>query len=190
MCSTRSRGGVRSRATVRVCSVRGSLPSHCSRLLTFRSTMHLLYPVRALCTLRATTTALIYNGFNSTLDSYRGGKHDIYGSMFAGACTGVVWRCTGAFCPSLSLCSRHTRLTDPTDRRDSRRQAHDHHFGSAHCRSGGVDDGQDRVPLRWLKGSSEQLAAEEGGGGIEDSGFCACTILVAGEVRRETEAGG
>lgn len=40
-------------------------------------------------------TALIYNGFNSTLDSYRGGKHDIYGSMFAGACTGALWKCTG-----------------------------------------------------------------------------------------------
>ncbi|KAL8287522.1 hypothetical protein RQP46_003380 [Phenoliferia psychrophenolica] len=39
--------------------------------------------------------ALIYNGFNSTLDSYRGGKHDIYGSMFAGACTGALWKCTG-----------------------------------------------------------------------------------------------
>ena len=38
--------------------------------------------------------ALIYNGFNSTLDSYRG-HHDIYGSMFAGACTGALWRCTG-----------------------------------------------------------------------------------------------
>lgn len=40
-------------------------------------------------------SALIYNGFNSTLDSYRGGKHDIYGSMFAGACTGALWKCTG-----------------------------------------------------------------------------------------------
>lgn len=40
--------------------------------------------------------ALIYNGFNSTLDAYRGGKHDIYGSMAAGACTGALWKCTGA----------------------------------------------------------------------------------------------
>lgn len=39
--------------------------------------------------------ALIYNGFNSSLDAYRGGYHDIYGSMFAGACTGALWRCTG-----------------------------------------------------------------------------------------------
>ncbi|KAK4055885.1 Mitochondrial import inner membrane translocase subunit tim23 [Microbotryomycetes sp. JL221] len=38
--------------------------------------------------------ALIYNGFNSTLDVYRGGKHDVYGSMAAAAATGVVWRCT------------------------------------------------------------------------------------------------
>ncbi|KAM0752090.1 Tim17-domain-containing protein [Meredithblackwellia eburnea MCA 4105] len=43
--------------------------------------------------------ALIYNGFNSTLDSYRGGKHDIYGSMFAGACTGALWKCTAGVRP-------------------------------------------------------------------------------------------
>ncbi|KAK4705030.1 hypothetical protein P7C70_g1178, partial [Phenoliferia sp. Uapishka_3] len=45
--------------------------------------------------------ALIYNGFNSTLDSYRGGKHDIYGSMFAGACTGALWKCTAGIKPML-----------------------------------------------------------------------------------------
>lgn len=38
--------------------------------------------------------ALIYNGFNSTLDVYRGGKHDVYGSMAAAAATGALWRCT------------------------------------------------------------------------------------------------
>ncbi|KAM0786430.1 hypothetical protein ACM66B_001894 [Microbotryomycetes sp. NB124-2] len=38
--------------------------------------------------------ALIYNGFNSTLDLYRGGKHDVYGSMAAAAATGALWRCT------------------------------------------------------------------------------------------------
>lgn len=41
--------------------------------------------------------ALIYNGFNSTLDAYRGGYHDVYGSMAAAAATGALWRCTGAF---------------------------------------------------------------------------------------------
>lgn len=45
--------------------------------------------------------ALIYNGFNSTLDSYRGGKHDIYGSMFAGACTGALWKCTAGVQPAI-----------------------------------------------------------------------------------------
>ncbi|SCV74901.1 BQ2448_7930 [Microbotryum intermedium] len=45
--------------------------------------------------------ALIYNGFNSTLDSYRGGKHDIYGSMAAGAMTGALWRCTAGVKPMI-----------------------------------------------------------------------------------------
>lgn len=64
-----------------------------------RAHLFVLYSLTDLCCFfaRRTIAALIYNGFNSTLDSYRGGKHDIYGSMFAGACTGVVWRCTGEF---------------------------------------------------------------------------------------------
>ncbi|KAI5478152.1 hypothetical protein MNV49_005416 [Pseudohyphozyma bogoriensis] len=45
--------------------------------------------------------ALIYNGFNSTLDAYRGGKHDIYGSMFAGAATGAVWKSTAGLQPMI-----------------------------------------------------------------------------------------
>ncbi|GAA5983904.1 hypothetical protein JCM11641_006417 [Rhodosporidiobolus odoratus] len=38
--------------------------------------------------------ALIYNGINSTIDVYRGNVHDAYGSMFAAAATGVIWRST------------------------------------------------------------------------------------------------
>lgn len=40
--------------------------------------------------------ALIYNTINSSIDKYRG-RHDIYGSMIAGAGTGAIWRSTGAF---------------------------------------------------------------------------------------------
>lgn len=43
----------------------------------------------------------MYNGFNSTFDSVRG-KHDIYGSMTAGALTGLLWRCTGKLLISAS----------------------------------------------------------------------------------------
>lgn len=39
-------------------------------------------------------SALIYNGFNSSIDKYRG-RHDIYGSMLAGASTGLIWKSTG-----------------------------------------------------------------------------------------------
>ncbi|GAA5888655.1 hypothetical protein JCM6882_009036 [Rhodosporidiobolus microsporus] len=38
--------------------------------------------------------ALIYNGINSTIDVYRGHQHDVYGSMFAAAATGAIWRST------------------------------------------------------------------------------------------------
>ncbi|GAA5994456.1 hypothetical protein JCM5350_007041 [Sporobolomyces pararoseus] len=38
--------------------------------------------------------ALIYNGINSSIDVYRGGYHDVYGSMGAAAVTGLVWRST------------------------------------------------------------------------------------------------
>lgn len=38
--------------------------------------------------------ALIYNATNSSIDKYRG-LHDIYGSMLAGATTGLLWKSTG-----------------------------------------------------------------------------------------------
>ncbi|GAA5895721.1 protein transporter TIM23 [Sporobolomyces salmoneus] len=38
--------------------------------------------------------ALIYNGINSSIDVYRGGFHDVYGSMGAAAVTGLIWRST------------------------------------------------------------------------------------------------
>ncbi|GAA6013974.1 hypothetical protein JCM11491_003474 [Sporobolomyces phaffii] len=38
--------------------------------------------------------ALIYNGINSSVDVYRGGYHDVYGSMGAAAVTGLIWRST------------------------------------------------------------------------------------------------
>lgn len=37
----------------------------------------------------------MYNGFNCTLDRYRG-QHDTYNSVMAGAMTGALFRCTGA----------------------------------------------------------------------------------------------
>jgi import inner membrane translocase subunit TIM23 len=40
--------------------------------------------------------ALIYNIVNSTIDAQRK-KHDVYGSMVAGAATGLVWKSTGQF---------------------------------------------------------------------------------------------
>lgn len=42
--------------------------------------------------------ALIYNAFNSSIDKYRG-KHDIYGSMLAGASTGLIWKSTAGVRP-------------------------------------------------------------------------------------------
>ena len=38
--------------------------------------------------------ALVYNGINSSIDSFRG-KHDIAGSMAAGALTGALYKSTG-----------------------------------------------------------------------------------------------
>jgi mitochondrial import inner membrane translocase subunit TIM23 len=43
------------------------------------------------------TKALVYNGINSTIDSFRG-KHDIAGSMTAGGLTGALYKSTGARC--------------------------------------------------------------------------------------------
>jgi import inner membrane translocase subunit TIM23 len=43
--------------------------------------------------------ALIYNAINSTIDAQRK-KHDVYGSVAAGAATGLVWKSTGP-CPSV-----------------------------------------------------------------------------------------
>ena len=42
----------------------------------------------------ASITALVYNGVNSTFDALRG-KHDIFGSMAAGAVTGGLYKSTG-----------------------------------------------------------------------------------------------
>lgn len=42
--------------------------------------------------------ALIYNAFNSSIDKYRG-LHDIYGSMLAGASTGLIWKSTAGVRP-------------------------------------------------------------------------------------------
>jgi len=42
--------------------------------------------------------ALIYNAFNSSIDKYRG-VHDIYGSMLAGASTGLIWKSTAGVRP-------------------------------------------------------------------------------------------
>lgn len=44
--------------------------------------------------------ALIYNAINSSLDRYRG-KHDIYGSMLAGAGTGAIFKCTAGVRPMI-----------------------------------------------------------------------------------------
>ncbi|GAA93468.1 uncharacterized protein L969DRAFT_86171 [Mixia osmundae IAM 14324] len=44
--------------------------------------------------------ALIYNAINSSVDKYRG-RHDIYGSMFAGAGTGAIWKSTAGLRPML-----------------------------------------------------------------------------------------
>lgn len=43
-------------------------------------------------------SALVYNGVNSSIDAARG-KHDILGSMAAGAVTGALYKSTGLlFC--------------------------------------------------------------------------------------------
>ncbi|KAL7006910.1 Mitochondrial import inner membrane translocase subunit tim23 [Cystobasidiomycetes sp. EMM_F5] len=42
--------------------------------------------------------ALIYNATNSSIDKYRG-LHDIYGSMLAGATTGLLWKSTAGIRP-------------------------------------------------------------------------------------------
>ncbi|GAA6003775.1 hypothetical protein JCM10207_003592 [Rhodosporidiobolus poonsookiae] len=45
--------------------------------------------------------ALIYNGINSTIDVYRGNKHDVYGSMTAAALSGLIWRSTAGVKPMI-----------------------------------------------------------------------------------------
>lgn len=45
--------------------------------------------------------ALVYNGVNSSIDSYRG-KHDTLGSMTAGAITGVLYKSTAGVKPALA----------------------------------------------------------------------------------------
>ncbi|KZT27758.1 Tim17-domain-containing protein [Neolentinus lepideus HHB14362 ss-1] len=45
--------------------------------------------------------ALVYNGFNSTIDSIRG-KHDTIGSMTAGALTGALYKSTAGVKPALA----------------------------------------------------------------------------------------
>lgn len=41
------------------------------------------------------SSALVYNGINSTIDEVRG-QHDAYGSMASGALTGALYKSTGA----------------------------------------------------------------------------------------------
>ncbi|KDQ61584.1 hypothetical protein JAAARDRAFT_171877 [Jaapia argillacea MUCL 33604] len=45
--------------------------------------------------------ALVYNGFNSSIDHFRG-KHDILGSMSAGALTGALYKSTAGVKPALA----------------------------------------------------------------------------------------
>ncbi|TFK51670.1 Tim17-domain-containing protein [Heliocybe sulcata] len=45
--------------------------------------------------------ALVYNGFNSTIDGIRG-KHDIIGSMTAGGLTGALYKSTAGVKPALA----------------------------------------------------------------------------------------
>lgn len=49
--------------------------------------------------------ALVYNGINSTIDSFRG-KHDTAGSMAAGALTGALYKSTGTNGFPQPLCLR------------------------------------------------------------------------------------
>ena len=51
--------------------------------------------------------ALVYNAFNSSIDSFRG-EHDTYGSMAAGALTGALYKSTGT--PSRTLSPRSSVL--------------------------------------------------------------------------------
>ncbi|KAG2070239.1 Tim17-domain-containing protein [Suillus decipiens] len=48
--------------------------------------------------------ALVYNGINSTIDSFRG-KHDTAGSMAAGALTGALYKSTAGVKPALAAAS-------------------------------------------------------------------------------------
>ncbi|KAI0731304.1 mitochondrial import inner membrane translocase subunit tim23 [Earliella scabrosa] len=45
--------------------------------------------------------ALVYNAFNSSIDSFRG-QHDTYGSMAAGALTGALYKSTAGVKPALA----------------------------------------------------------------------------------------
>jgi len=45
--------------------------------------------------------ALVYNGINSTIDSFRG-KHDIAGSMTAGGLTGALYKSTAGVRPAIA----------------------------------------------------------------------------------------
>lgn len=49
------------------------------------------------------STALVYNGINSTIDGIRG-EHDLVGSMAAGALTGALYKSTGTCQRSVPAC--------------------------------------------------------------------------------------
>jgi len=51
--------------------------------------------------------ALVYNGFNSSIDHLRG-KHDIWGSMVAGGLSGALFKCTAGVRPMVAAATLMT----------------------------------------------------------------------------------
>ena len=84
-----------SNARLRVNSILNSVTRRGTFLGNSAGVLGMIHPITFLFVLlSAHSTALGYNGINSTIDAVRG-KHDAFGSMVAGALTGALFRSTG-----------------------------------------------------------------------------------------------
>ena len=85
-----------SNARLRINSILNSVTRRGTFLGNSAGVLGMIHPITfSFCfLLSAHSTALGYNGINSTIDAIRG-KHDAFGSMVAGAITGALFKSTG-----------------------------------------------------------------------------------------------
>ena len=85
-----------SNARLRINSILNSVTRRGTFLGNSAGVLGMIHPINiSFCfLLSAHSTALGYNGINSTIDAVRG-KHDAFGSMVAGALTGALFKSTG-----------------------------------------------------------------------------------------------